>query len=193
MMRILSAEFLFDKRANGGTVVLFRSLWVTAIVYTVALLVKEVTDPASIPWTWSVRSLVTAIYETIPWIGAIFAGAYVAFYTRFSSQWTYLAGLYNQILQAQAASPAPKSKTLDVWWAAFIEDALELHLATKPMFAALIRYLLKTRPTVKQEFIDGVPGGSWRMLQLEEDVERVCKEHEEKWKKRAQKKGREAT
>jgi hypothetical protein len=81
----------------------------------------------------------------------------------------------------------------DVWWAAFIEDALDLHLARKPMFAALIRHLIKTRPTVKQEFIEGAPGGAWRMLELEEDVARVCKQQEEMWEKRAQKKGRKTT
>jgi hypothetical protein len=195
-MRYLSAEFILDKRANGGTVVLMRSLWVTAIVYLLAVAAKEVTDPKSLWWTWCNASLLSLINETIPWAGAIFAGAYVALYSRFSSQWAYLAGLYNQIFQSEATS-VPESEDAKklserkhaLWWAGFIEDALELHLATKPMFATIIRHLLVDRPEVQSAFVDSVPGGEPRMKELLSAVEEVCRRTAENWRRPAESKG----
>ncbi|MCP3143874.1 hypothetical protein [Pyxidicoccus xibeiensis] len=151
MMRFFSGEFFLNWMANGGTAVLLRSIWVTALVYLGAVALSEITDPKSILWDWSWESFRTAIHETIHWIGAIFAGAYVALYSRFSSQWTYLAGLYNQILQTQTqlqnATEAQK-ENLDSWWAAFIEDSIELHLARKTMFSYIINDVLHNRAGV---------------------------------------------
>ena len=190
--RALSGEFLLKKWANSGTVVFARIVMGTSCVYGAALCVKEFTDPNSVWCTFRIRSLLTAIYDTLPWIGAIFAGVYVAFYSRFSSQWTYLAGLYNQILQSEAA-PKPESedakelsrKAHALWWAGFIEDALELHLATKPMFATIIRHLLTERHEVRSAFGESVPGGESRASELLIRVEEVYKRTEEKWRKRA--------
>src|SRR5438046_3051938 len=62
--------------------------------------------------------------------GVLFAGAYTAFYARFASQWSYLAGVYNQIMAAQVrgipTDPAGQN-AFDAWQAGFIEDAEELH------------------------------------------------------------------
>jgi hypothetical protein len=240
MIGLLSGEFFLENRANGGTVVLLRSLWVTLLVYTFGLALNEITDPTSIWGLPTCSSFRAAIHGTIPWAGAIFAGAYAAFYTRFSSQWAYLAGLYNQILQADiepvadpnapivsAPSAAPnaqvvsppnadpnaqvvsgpntnpnaqvvsvadaRTRGLAVWWAAFIEDALELHLATKPMFASVIHDLLEHRPEVKKAFIASVPGGAERIEELEEKVRRVYEQTREDWRKRAEKRRAKAS
>ncbi|WP_426747632.1 hypothetical protein VZQ01_09615 [Myxococcus faecalis] len=184
MMRFLSGEFFLDKKANGGTVVLKRSLWVTLLVYLVALPLKVVTDPASVWGTLSLRGLLGDIHDTAPWAGAVFAGAYAALYARFASQWAYLAGLYNQILQAELTLAPAQKKRLEVWWVGFIEDALELHLATKPMFAAVIRHLLK-KPGVRKEFKEGVPGGKWRLPELQAAVDAVGADTEKRWKDEA--------
>ncbi|SDE29508.1 hypothetical protein [Myxococcus virescens] len=191
-MRFLSGEFFLDKKANGGTVVLKRSLWVTFLVYLVAFPLKVVTDPESVWGTLSLRGFLGDLHDTAPWAGAVFAGAYAAFYARFSSQWAYLAGLYNQILQAELAVEPDQKERIEVWWVGFIEDALELHLATKPMFAAVIRHLL-TKPGVRKEFENGVPGGKWRLPELQIAVDAVAMETEKKWEAEVAKKGRKTT
>lgn len=136
-MRFLTGEFILEFRANGGTVVFLRSCWITTIVYGLAVLLREVTDTNAILWTLSFDSFRLAVNQTIPWIGAIFAGVYIALYARFASQWSYIASLYNQIIQTEC-DPNSSTKAIAVWWAAFIEDAEDLHLAFKPMFAAII-------------------------------------------------------
>jgi len=79
---------------------------------------------------------------------AIFGVTYAALYARFAAQWTYIANLYNQIKQAQvseAANLSPQASTqqkpsaLAQWQAGFIEDALDLHMASKPGIAGVIR------------------------------------------------------
>lgn len=69
--------------------------------------------------------------------GATFGATYAALYTRFSSQWTYLAGLYNQLMATQAHAPIDndpeRAGIYLAWEAAFIEDADDLHLSTKPI------------------------------------------------------------
>ncbi len=96
---------------------------------------------------------------------SVFAGTYAAFYARFASQWGYLADLYNQIKSKQidvalqgkcvdlqalrdevVQNPAREPTTffcnaaylLAQWKVGFIEDAIALHLAEKPLFASVI-------------------------------------------------------
>jgi hypothetical protein len=102
---------------------------------------------------------------------------YVALYARFASQWAYLAGLYNQINEAklQAESLFDKGeKTINIWWSGFIEDAEELHLATKPMFAGVIKVLLE-REGVRRAYIEGVAGGEDRLKCLDCKIQRAWK------------------
>jgi len=79
-----------------------------------------------------------AVSKSIPTFGAIFAACYVALYSRFSSQWTYLANVYNQIKAAETSAETDKKILIAEWKAGFIEDALTLHLAYKPIFSATI-------------------------------------------------------
>jgi hypothetical protein len=57
-------------------------------------------------------------------------------YARFSSQWSYLAGVYNQIKAAECRTGFQET-VLAQWKAGFIEDAADLHLLRKAMFASI--------------------------------------------------------
>jgi len=105
-----------------------------------------------------------------------FAGGYAAFYARFASQWTYLADLYNQIKAKEidiAGAPDCRALTdrdsainaidsgatnglqcnqaylLAQWKCGFIEDAFEIHLARKTLFASVIANWAKDEVTRK--------------------------------------------
>jgi len=69
----------------------------------------------------------------------------------------------------QAESPASKAReVIASWQAGFIEDADELHLALKPMYAALIRVWSKDE-NVRKEFVEYAPGGKQRLDSLLRD------------------------
>lgn len=171
MIRYLSCEFILKKIPNGGTAVLIRSTIIAIGLYLTAIAVKSRVAPGA-TWQFDAIALRAIISETIPWFGAIFAGVYVALYSRFASQWSYLASLYNQIMQTAVQNPpkgvSPES-ALRLWQAGFIEDAEDLHLAGKPMFASVIRSML-TKPEVRTYFIAHAPGGAERLSRLEQRV-----------------------
>ena len=174
MIRLLSCEFLLKKMPNGGTAVLLRSAIISMAVYLAAIALKSRIAPGS-TWQFDMNSLRSVVAETIPWFGAIFAGVYVALYSRFASQWNYLASLYNQIMQSTVESP-PAGITgetaLRMWQAGFVEDAEDLHLAEKPMFASVIRSML-SKPETRAFFIAHAPGGEDRLKKLELKVTRA--------------------
>ena len=138
---VLTGEWMLrNGRPNGGDVVLCRSFQVAVVIYVPAMVLSSWAKSA---WSFQFdsRELGRALAETLPWLGAIFAGAYVALYTRFSAQWGYLAGVYNQIMSTMASLPndgAERQDHMDTWMAGFIEDAVTLHLATKRIFAESI-------------------------------------------------------
>jgi hypothetical protein len=143
VVAVVSGEKLFDwlKRPNGGTIIFLRSLWVSAIIYVIALSLRTLFISAY-PWRCDFWAFWNSLAETVPWLGAIFAAVYVALYARFASQWSYLAGVYNQIRQAHVTWNEYSDVHMNLWKAGFIEDAIDLHLATKPMFATYISRLL---------------------------------------------------
>lgn len=171
MIRHLSCEFVLSKMPNGGTAVLIRSTIISFGLYLVAIALRSRIAPGA-TWQFDMVALRTVIADTIPWFGAIFAGVYIALYSRFASQWNYLANLYNQIMQAAVQNPpsgiSPES-ALRLWQAGFIEDAEDLHLAGKPMFASVIRSML-AKPEVQSYFITHAPGGAERLARLERRV-----------------------
>lgn len=142
----VSAEWMLavsTHRSNGGGVVLGRALIASAVVFLGTLGVLEALDPAKT----TELSLVAArelVGEKLTWYGGIFAATYFALYARFSSQWVYLAGVYNQIKAAEVRmkerGPAQPEAvgSLVQWKAGFIEDASSLHLVGKPIFASVI-------------------------------------------------------
>lgn len=174
MLRYLSCEFVLKWIPNGGTAVLIRSFFISFGLYLIAIAFKSRITPSA---TWHFDSNVfrALIGETIPWFGAIFAGVYVALYSRFASQWNYLASLYNQIMQATVENPpdgVSKESALRIWQAGFIEDAEDLHLAGKPMFASIIRSML-AKPEIRANFIAHSPGGAERLSKLEQRIIRA--------------------
>lgn len=174
MLYYLSGEFILKRYPNGGTVVMFRSLWITIIIYFFAIGIRSRLAPHAI-WTPSVASAANLIGSTIPWFGAIFAGVYAALYARFASQWNYLANLYNQIMCAQLqcdTSGTINQDAMDLWQAGFIEDAETLHLALKPMFASVIQSML-TSDSVRDAYEECTPGGNARLEALEAAVNAV--------------------
>jgi hypothetical protein len=165
---ILSGEFFLDDRANGGKVIAWRTMLTTSLTYLATLVVYErlaqhATWQPSLPHADTLRA-------TFPWLGVIAAAMYTGFYSRFASQWTYLAGLYNQIMAAAAVQPAPgpieSNKVLAAWRAGFIEDAEDLHLATKPSYAGVITSFLEM-DGVRDAYVRNTVGGAIRLANLE--------------------------
>ena len=135
-MRGLSCEWLLDSVPNGGAVILLRTLVIALGLDVIAAVAVGFLDPThggivTLPF------LRRELADKLPWFGAIFAVVYAALYTRFASQWTYLAGVYNQIKAAEARNDCDPAKIAE-WKAGFIIDAHELHLAQKPLFAEII-------------------------------------------------------
>lgn len=122
---------------NGGSVILARATLTTCLVYCGGLLGRNLLDP-HLTWDFSASELRLQVLASAEWFGAIFAGVYAALYARFSSQWGYLAGLYNQIKAAEVRDPGAGARVLADWKAGFIEDAEALHLATKPLFRSVV-------------------------------------------------------
>jgi hypothetical protein len=167
---------------NGGDIIFARAAWVTVLASAVLafigcfvwLLRLMRSDNPSFPpaplkldlLILSVTDLTAAFAKNYgQYLLQVFAGAYVAFYARFSAQWTYLADLYNQIkskeidlasapdcvadAQRKSAIIAIEEKNcgnltcnsaylLAQWKLGFIEDAFTVHLAKKPLFASVI-------------------------------------------------------
>ena len=127
-------------RPNGGTIILGRSLQVALALYVIALWLRSLFN-ATWPWTFDFGTLWHNGAETVPWLGAVFGAVYAALYARFSAQWSYLAGFANQLMETRSSTAEPTS-SITTWEAAFIEDAVNLHLAAKPMFSVLVWLLL---------------------------------------------------
>jgi hypothetical protein len=158
-VRIISAEWVLDKRDNGGAAIALRSIFFSLTLFAIALALIKWIDPERTS-QFSLSELRTQIVGKMAWLGAIFAASYAALYTRFSSQWSYLANLYNDIEQACAAD-AVNIEVIAEWKAGFIEDAEYLHLAHKENFATIIHVWGKDNG-VKRKYIEYTPGGQKR-------------------------------
>jgi len=169
--KLFNGEFFLDKRANGGGIIALRSVWTSALIFICSLALCELIDPAK-SFCFDLIELRNLAVNHFEWFGAIFVAVYVALYTRFSAQWSYLANLYNQIMQSRAEqainqknSQAPltawaaslkmdrQEELYAKWMAAFISDALEMHMATKGTFKDCIHGMLALTG-VEQAFLD---------------------------------------
>jgi hypothetical protein len=123
-----SGEYLLThvRYPNGGTVVFLRALHVTIVVFLGVLGAMNLMDPTR-GYEFSWTELAEQTLARITWIGAIFATVYALLYARFASQWTYLAGVYNQIKAAQLRDKVDAG-VLAEWKAGFIEDCDDIHL-----------------------------------------------------------------
>ena len=98
---------------NGGTVIFFRSVQVTLILYLIGLWLRSLfIFGVALPWHSHFSLLCYKGVDTFGWIGAIFAAAYAALYARFASQWSYLAGVYNQMREALVRIAGAQTSTI---------------------------------------------------------------------------------
>jgi hypothetical protein len=152
------------------------------VIYASALAMRNFVYPTR-TWSFNMRELRTQLVETSPWLGPILGAAYASFYTRFSSQWTYLAALYNQIKQFECSKTPPSPECITELKAAFIEDAEELHLARKPIFASTIWAWAKDE-AVRTCFAQNAPGGKARLEALLATVECVHSDTQNRYAKK---------
>jgi hypothetical protein len=159
----LTGEWMLTRKGmpNGGSIIAARSAFGGTLVYLGALTLRCLIDPGP---PCGVSNFQAHIVETLPWLGAIWAGFYTALYTRYSSQWSYLADLYNQIKSTECQTIDNKD-ALAQWKAGFIEDAENLHLVTKSVFASVVKAWLQDDP-VRASYIADVENGTQRFEDL---------------------------
>ncbi|TSP10651.1 hypothetical protein [Cupriavidus campinensis] len=177
----LSGEWMLKRcfSTNGGDVIVGRALYITLWVYLLAVGLQALIDPARV--VPSFDAFREQLLELAPLAGAVFGGAYLALYARFSSQWGYLAGVYNQIKQVEASEKELNKEALATWQAGFIEDAQNLHLAYKESIAPIIHAWGK-KSEVAAAFEAYAPGGRKRFDALMEGVKAACRAAETRYK-----------
>lgn len=169
----LSCEWLlYNGRPNGGGVVVTRSIWVGTLIILMLSLIRGITFHdwiAYIPLNYIYLQGCKLVNS--PEGPAIYGATYAALYARFVSQWTYIANLYNLIKQVEVAG-VKDAQSLAEWKAGFIEDALELHLASKPVIKGIIQAWSKDT-CVRDAFKKYAPesNSKWRKLQQIAGVE----------------------
>lgn len=156
VLNIFSCEWLLKNKDNGGVIIFLRSLIISGIIFTFAIAFLNLID-VSKNLSFSSKIFSEDAVEHFEWYGAIFAVVYLALYSRFSSQWSYLANLYNLIKQTQSSSGV-NLQTIAEWKAGFIEDAQYLHLSHKENFAPIIKNWLNDI-AVKNEYVKNSPQG----------------------------------
>lgn len=169
---LVSGEFfLSEGRPNGGDVVVFRTLWTGFLIFiTIILLRVAMTDGCSC-FTITFWKILQESIKGVE-VPTIFGATYAAFYARFVSQWTYIANLYNQIKQAEVAAAGTalgrkKQKlVLAQWKAAFIEDALTVHMATKQPMKGVVQAWYQDE-LVRRQFHQHTPDALAKVAQLQ--------------------------
>jgi hypothetical protein len=139
IVNFLSFEFLLTKfgLSNGGTAIFVRTTAITMLVFFLYISIVQGLDPARTT-VFSLDELKTQIINSLEVFGAVFAAIYIALYSRFSAQWSYLSNLHNQMKVVETSSGSYPTVINDLK-AAFVEDAIDLHLLKKPMFAMIIK------------------------------------------------------
>tara|TARA_R110002072_G_scaffold152261_1_gene301884 strand:- start:1029 stop:1493 length:465 start_codon:yes stop_codon:yes gene_type:complete len=145
------------RQNNGGAVIAARALLTSLILFLFAIAFDCLFNPEE-----SVK---------ITWLFIVFGAAYAAFYSRFVSQWSYLANLYNQIKGVECNKES-NELILAQWKAGFLEDADFLHLSCKKNFASIINEWGKN-PEVKAAYVAHSPGGQEGFDDLMKKVKKV--------------------
>lgn len=165
---LISGEWILESLApkqNGGAIIAARSLWVAIAFFLVLQGLHVVAnlltgqEPPFDDTSTLIKWARLRLGQQRDLLLTTAAGAYIALYTRFSSQWQYLADLYNQIkakeidvavVSAEAAktdregldnkpdgmsSPhiTPQQLLLE-WKRGFVADSEHLHLSLKEPF-----------------------------------------------------------
>lgn len=170
LIAVISAEWLLKKRDNGGALIALRSLIVSAIIFSLSIIILNLADPTR-GYEFSGDQLGLDIKEYLSWFGVLFGSTYAALYSRFSSQWSYLANLYNSIKQTESSTKDLNKCAIAEWKAGFIEDAEYLHLAHKTNFVSIISAWCKDAD-VKKKYIQHTPGGEARFIKLQGEVDK---------------------
>lgn len=141
--RLLTDEHLLEKNPNSGMIVFRRSIGISVRIYIIGIILFH---GMLLLFGHAAPVDAQSITMMASWFGAILGATYFGLYSRFSSQWVYLATLYNQIketeIQALTAGKWNDSTFMEAmadWKAAFVEDAKDLHLAKKPTYEETIR------------------------------------------------------
>lgn len=144
----LSGEWMLKSgRPSGGDVVVLRTLWVGALLVGSLAAIKA-SNGASASICMFASATCSKFLEMMRSAEGpvVFGAVYAALYARFVSQWTYMANLYNQIKEVEVSlssgthnSSSSQPNSMAEWKAGFIEDAVMLHMATKPTMAGIIR------------------------------------------------------
>lgn len=165
IVSFVSAEWLLTcfKWANGGDVIAMRSFMIA--VYWPVVGLKDFCEPHAVLGL-DLAEMRKLVPSTLPWFGAIFAGAYASLQSRYASQWNYLAGVYNRIKETDARGPVDHERMAE-WKAGFIEDAEDLHLIGKSMFTSVAR-AWGADALVRRKFLIFTHGGTdrWNGLVL---------------------------
>ncbi|MEZ5454707.1 MAG: hypothetical protein R3F04_01115 [Lysobacteraceae bacterium] len=108
----ITGEFLLKKRPNGGDVIAARSLITTAAIFAPVFLMKTCTDEGAImQFSW--QELKVDLNQTLPWLGAIFAAVYIAFYDALFKPMVWFGKFqYNQIMATKSISSGSKTHHL---------------------------------------------------------------------------------
>ncbi len=186
----VSGEWLLSKAelSNGGSVIVLRALFVAAIVLLVAqpasLAIQDVLDPSR-GWTFDFHRLALYLVRHLTSTAVVFGSVYTALYARFAAQWRCLADVYNKIKEAEVkySTQVGAESRIAEWKAGFAEDAQELHLATKKIFAPVIRTWLADEK-VKEAFINYTTGGEVRYRNLMKSVLWAVRADDERGAKR---------
>jgi hypothetical protein len=169
IIHIASGEWMLRGNANGGDVIIARSLFAALALYLIFIGLKHGLDPTR-NWSFSGDALQREAHASLAVFGALFAAVYASLYARFAAQWSYLAGLYNKLLEAEVgltgAETAAQMEAFAFWKASFIEDADDLHLSTKRIFVPAIRDWLE-EAAVRQAFGEGALGSERRLKALQ--------------------------
>ena len=178
---VISGEWIVAglRKANSGGVVIARSLYCSIIIYAFILALTQAVDPNRV-MEFNLQELRLAVRDSISWLGAIFAAVYASLYTRFAGQYRYLADLYNQIKSKEIDVAAIEQDDqrhaariqLAAWKAGFMEDAQELHLARKPLFASVIR-AWSDDDAVRSAFVKHAAGGEKGYSELVDEALRA--------------------
>lgn len=184
ILSFLSAEWILKHRANGGDAVLLRTLFISSWLYLLAIAIRSYSEPGAL-LSFSIPEFKQQIGETLPWLGAILGATYAALYSRFSSQWAYLANLYNEQMAYSCSLPEGELyyENFTAWQAAFIEDAMLTHLATKKGFNVAIYEMLQEEDIVKTLTQSVEP---YKVFKLQSDLERILRNSPMIISKRAQ-------
>ena len=180
----ISGEFMMGcGMGNGGSMIFMRTLWVGTLLNLLRVALVGTFNP-NLGWGVVLAEVVKRFSGlNDPSALAIYGAVYLALYARFSSQWTYLANLFNQIKQAEvgmytalasAGSDGNAMQNMAVakislinWKAGFIEDALDLHLAQKPIYSGVIKAWVAENPGIKTAFLDHTPDSQKKWAKIE--------------------------